>query len=196
MKTLKGFVIGAIVGGALMLAGSSLADSIRQYMLSDANYPVYVNNGVYLSEELPIMNYEGYTYIPMRAVGEVLGATVVWNDALHRAEITYGDPDPTANNAFRKVKASGADGVYTITGEARVFEGTMNYAVSDGHSYLLEDFHTVAQGAPSWSPFTLNITVDEDDLPLNGTLTIELFEYSAEDGSRIHEVIVPLQSFE
>lgn len=178
-----------------MLAGSALADTIRQYTLTDANYPVYVNNSAYVSIDLPILNYEGYTYIPMRAVGEVLGANVHWNDELHRAEISYGEPDPTANNAFRKVKATGSDGVYTVTGEARVFEATMNYAVSDGHSYLMEDFHTLSLGAPSWAAFTLNIVVEEEDLPLNGTLTIELFEYSANDGSRINEVIVPLQSF-
>jgi hypothetical protein len=100
------------------------------------------------------------------------------------------------NKAFRNVKVTGSMGKYTITGEARVFEATMNYAVSDGHNYLVEDFITVDMGAPEWSPFTLEINIPKEKLPVNGTLMLELFEYSAEDGSVINSFNIPLESFQ
>ncbi|MHA0857983.1 DUF3221 domain-containing protein [Paenibacillus sp. CMAA1364] len=100
------------------------------------------------------------------------------------------------NNAFRNVKATGSKGKYTITGEGRVFEATMNYAVSDGHNYLLENFMTLDMGAPEWSAFTLEIQISEHMLPTNGTLMLELFELSAKDGSVIHLLAIPLESFQ
>ncbi|AOZ91032.1 DUF3221 domain-containing protein [Paenibacillus crassostreae] len=99
------------------------------------------------------------------------------------------------NKAFRNIKVTGLKGKYTITGEGRVFEVTMNYAVSDGHNYLVEDFLTLDMGAPEWSAFTLDIQIPEEKLPLNGTLILELFEYSAEDGSVINLFSIPLESF-
>jgi hypothetical protein len=100
------------------------------------------------------------------------------------------------NKAFRNIKITGSKGKYTITGEARVFEATMNYAVSDGHNYLVEDFLTLDMGAPEWSAFTLDINIPEEKLPVNGTLILEIFEYSAEDGSVINSLNIPLESFQ
>lgn len=99
------------------------------------------------------------------------------------------------NKAFRNIKTTGLKGKYTITGEGRVFEATMNYAVSDGHNYLVEDFLTLDMGAPQWSAFTLDIHIPEEKLPHNGTLILELFEYSAEDGSVSNSLNIPLESF-
>jgi hypothetical protein len=103
---------------------------------------------------------------------------------------------PLENSAFRNLEASGSNGQYIVTGEARVFEATMNYAVSDGHYYLLEDFHTLNEGAPEWSAFSLDIQIPEEDLPGNGTLMVEVFEYSAKDGSIVNLLSLKLESFE
>lgn len=189
MKTFRGFTAGLLVGGLLMFSVPTFAAVVKQYILTEPTYPVYVNDTVYKSEEYPILNYEGHTYLPMRAMGDVLGVPAIWNEERHQVEMR------TENVAFRNVVAAGRNGDYTIKGQARVFEATMSYAVSDGHSYLLEGFHTLNEGAPAWSAFTLDIEVPQEQLPVNGTLTIEIFEYSAKDGSRINTVIVPLESF-
>ena len=76
------------------------------------------------------------------------------------------------NNAFRKVMASGSGVIYIVSGEARVFEAVINYAVSDGHNYLLEEFHQLKEGAPVWSAFSLKIEIPKDKLPVNGTLVL------------------------
>lgn len=195
MKGWKGFAVGLLVGGTLMFSISSMAATVKQYILGEPTYPVYVQGLPYESPDLPIMNYEGNTYIPMKAVGDMLGASVTWNDQEKRAEIVYGATDPKENNAFRSIQITGSKGKYTVTGEARVFEAVMNYAVTDGHRYLLKKTHNLKEGAPVWSPFTLNIELPASQLPANGTLTIEIFEYSAKDGSQANLIILPLESF-
>jgi len=195
VKKAKGFIVGLIAGCMLMFTMTTFAATVKQYILTKAAYPVFVNGLEYQSEDLPMLNYQGSTYIPMRAVGDMLGATVEWNAELGRAEIHYIPANHEENTAFRNIKISGSDGVYKVTGEARVFEAVMQYAVSDGHSYLLEKSHTLQKGAPAWSAFTLNISIPKEKLPVNGTLTIELFEYSAKDGSPVNVLIKPLESF-
>jgi hypothetical protein len=99
------------------------------------------------------------------------------------------------NNAFRQIKVVGENGEYIITGEARVYEAVFHYAVTEGHFYYIEEWMTVDEGGPSWSPFTIEISIAEDDLPVNGTVSLELFEESAKDSSRVNRLNVPLETF-
>lgn len=99
------------------------------------------------------------------------------------------------NAAFREVATTVTAGAYMITGEARVYEATMQYAVWNGEAYILEDFVTVSDGAPEWVDFTLEIQIPEEQWPAEGKLSVELFEYSAEDGQRINVIRVPLERF-
>jgi len=195
MKSYRMFAAGLLAGGMLMYAIPAVGSAVQTYVLTKADYPVVVNGSPVGGAELPILNYEGSTYIPMRAVGEILGAEVSWNDAWKRAEIRYGEGAAVQNAAFRKLEVTGQNGAYTVTGEARVFEAVMQYAVSDGHRYLIEEFRTLQEGAPAWSAFTLKLDIPAEELPVNGTLTLELFEYSAKDGEITNLLIIPLETF-
>ena len=194
MKSFKGFMIGLLMGGLLMTALPTMAATKQTYTLTDASYPVFVNGSAYTDTELPVLNYNGRTYVPLRAVGELLGAGVVWDDINRRVDIRT-DSAPNCNSAFCNVKVSGSGGHYTVTGEGRVFEAVMAYAVEDGHNYLLEELYTLDAGAPAWSPFELDIVIPPEKLPQNGTLILELFEHSAKDGSKINTLIIPLETF-
>jgi uncharacterized protein YceK len=97
------------------------------------------------------------------------------------------------NKAFRNLKVEGKLGQYTVTGEARVFEAVFGYSVSDGHQYYIEEFKQLDGGAPNWSPFTLEISISEDQLPVNGTVMLELYEESAKDGSKVNQLFIPLE---
>lgn len=174
---------------------SMAATQKTTYTLTEATYPVEVNGAAYVDSELPILNYKGNTYVPLRSVGDLLGASVAWDDVQRRVVIQSNGEQTLCNVAFCNVKVSGSGGAYTVTGEARVFEAVMNYAVEDGHQYLLEDFHMLGEGAPSWSPFSLELEIPSDQLPHNGTLMLELFEYSAKDGSKINVLSLPLETF-
>jgi hypothetical protein len=160
--------------------------------LVNARYPIIVNENLY-EGDLPILNYEGFTYVPLRAMSDLLNTHILWNEALRQVEITHGEP--LQNQAFCNIKVSGFQGNYTVTGEARVFEATVQYEVEDGHFILQEGFVTASEGAPGWGTFTINISIPKENLPNNGMLTLFLFEESANDGSRLHELPVPLELF-
>jgi hypothetical protein len=100
MASFRSFVIGLSAGCILMFTVPSFAETVKQYILVKPAYPIYVNGLVYESSDLPVLNYEGNTYVPMKAVGELLGASVTWNNELKRAEIRYGTEVSEANAAF------------------------------------------------------------------------------------------------
>ncbi|MDN4592372.1 Gmad2 immunoglobulin-like domain-containing protein [Polycladomyces subterraneus] len=105
-------------------------------------------------------------------------------------------PEPKLENtAFRQLRVVGGEGTYRVTGEARVFEGVFNYAVTDGHRYLTRGRVQAENGAPSWAPFTLEISIPRDQLPSNGTLILELYKESSKNGSRLHQKEIVLEEF-
>lgn len=103
---------------------------------------------------------------------------------------------PSSEEAFRNVEVTGKDGQYTVKGEARVYEGQVEYMVEDGHMVLVEKSSVQAsQGAPNWGTFEFNINIEKDKLPGNGTLTLTLFTTSPKDGSMINLTYIPLETF-
>lgn len=99
------------------------------------------------------------------------------------------------NNSFRNIHFTGKDGMYKVSGEARVFEAAFAYIVSDGHTVFVEKHDQTSEGAPAWARFSFTINIPEEDLPINGTLMLELFYYSPKDGERTDILAVPLQTF-
>ncbi len=189
-KTIKGLILGIVIGAVLMFPVSSFASSITEFILVNAQYPIIVNDNLY-EGELPILNYEGSTYVPLRTMSELLDVNIFWNETLRQVEITHGDP--TENQAFRNITVSGSQGTYVVTGEARVFEANFQYEVEDGHYIFLEGSANASEGGPDWGTFTININIPEGDLPEYGTLMLILFEESADDGSRVNELPVVLE---
>lgn len=105
--------------------------------------------------------------------------------AADEADESYG------NDAFQKVtvRKTGED-TYEVKGQAKVFEAVFRYVVEDGHNELTEGSVQTSAGAPEWGDFTQTIQVKKAEP--NSTLLLILFEESAKDGSRQHELIIPL----
>ena len=78
-----------------------------------------------------------------------------------------------------------------VKGLARVYEGTVLYELEDGHNILNEGFTTATEGAPGWGEFEIIIKLDEKIA--NDSASVILYEESAEDGSRINELIIPVK---
>ncbi|MCD5324716.1 MULTISPECIES: BsuPI-related putative proteinase inhibitor [Pontibacillus] len=103
---------------------------------------------------------------------------------------------PSEDQVFRNVKVEGENGQYTVTGEARVFEGSFMYNVEDGHRVLVPDTAVqTSQGAPNWGEFEFTVEISKDNLPSNGTLTLMMYEVSAKDGSVTNQKFVKLETF-
>jgi hypothetical protein len=79
VKTLKKIII-FIAGAIFGLLTFTTAKAISEYLCSVVEYPVYINGVEYSNESLPLLNYEGNTYAPMRAFLESAGLAVVWDD--------------------------------------------------------------------------------------------------------------------
>lgn len=96
-----------------------------------------------------------------------------------------------SNERFKEVSVTktGND-TYRVTGKAQVFEATFSWVVEDGHNELKQGHEMTDAGAPEFGNFSFAVKVGKAEP--NTTLHLILFEASAKDGSRQHELAVPL----
>ncbi|MBK6263959.1 Gmad2 immunoglobulin-like domain-containing protein [Marivirga sp. S37H4] len=79
---------------------------------------------------------------------------------------------------------------FTIEGKAQIFEANFGWVVEDGHDELQKGHEMTDAGAPEWGDF--KFTIDVKKKRENSSLHLILFESSAKDGSRQHELFIPL----
>lgn len=90
-KTLvAGFTAGTVLSAALTAAAVT-------YTAQPASFKVLVNGEEFTSDP-PALVVEGKTYLPLRAVGDALGVSVVWNDELGQAEVGEAPSPVTVSN--------------------------------------------------------------------------------------------------
>ncbi|MDB5195798.1 MAG: sporulation protein [Flaviaesturariibacter sp.] len=95
-----------------------------------------------------------------------------------------------SNAAFKEVKIQKIDAThYRVTGKGRLFEAAFSWVVEDGHNELLNGHQTASAGAPEWGSFDFTFELARK---ANTTPHLILLEYSAKDGSRQHELPIPL----
>lgn len=77
-----------------------------------------------------------------------------------------------------------------IAGRARVFEATFNVEIEDGHDVLARRTVTATEGGPGWGSFDIDLPFSS---PTNPAGAIIFVTYSAADGSRREELILPVR---
>jgi hypothetical protein len=95
---MKKLIAGIIIGCALTASTSVFANTIKEYILTRVDYPIVVKGKEYKNSDLPALNYQGNTYVPLKALGDVLGADVKWNQELSIVEIG-ANTMPTSESA-------------------------------------------------------------------------------------------------
>lgn len=96
-----------------------------------------------------------------------------------------------SNERFRNVTVEKVDGdTFRVKGEGQIFEASFSWIVEDGHNELKEGHEMTDAGAPEWGKF--DFTLDVAKNRKNSTLTLILFETSANDGSRQHELLITI----
>ena len=93
------------------------------------------------------------------------------------------------NEAFAEVTVLKTGDQVVVKGKARVFEGVFQYAVIAGTEILLQN-HYQTDGAPAWGDFEITI---EKELLTKEDVSMELFVYSAKDGSKTDILTIPLK---
>lgn len=88
---------------------------------------------------------------------------------------------PGESTAFRKVKVSGTQGIYSIEGKASPKLGHFYYSVEDGHNQLISETKVESdQESQGWRAFSVKIAIPKESLPKNGTLILTLYERTSE----------------
>lgn len=96
-----------------------------------------------------------------------------------------------ANERFKNVKLEQLDkNSFRVTGKAQIFEARFGWVIEDGHRQLAEGFVSADAGAPAWGNFAFTFRAPAKST--NSTQHLILFESSAKDGSRQHELPIPL----
>lgn len=83
---MKKFISGVLVGAILCLFVGVYAADINQFVAARATFPVLVNGKTFVTDK-PIVVISGSTYMPLKAIGDVLGVKVLWNSVLSRVEV-------------------------------------------------------------------------------------------------------------
>ena len=113
-------------------------------------------------------------------------------EAATQPEVEKQTPKIFSNKRFRNVSVEkiGAN-KFRIKGQGQIFEANFNWSIEDGHEELQKGFQMTDAGAPEWGKFDFTINVQKKRE--NSTLTLVLFESSAKDGSRQHELPIILE---
>ena len=100
-------------------------------------------------------------------------------------------PKQYSNERFKEVTVERInESNFRVRGKGQIFEANFNWIIEDGHDELKTGFQTTDAGAPEWGNFDFTITVEKKRE--NSKLTLVLFESSAKDGSRQHELPIVL----
>ena len=96
----------------------------QKYEAIEASFPIIIDGEEWHTDK-PVVVIAGSTYLPLRAIGEVLGTAVNWNEGLRRVEIGDGkkisntiyDYIAVFSEGFAVVEKSGKYGYINTNGE-------------------------------------------------------------------------------
>ena len=112
---------------------------------------------------------------------EEVETTIVEKPSVILPQKTY------ANERFKDVTVEKTgDHKFLIKGKGQIFEANFNWVVADGLEELKTGYTTTDAGAPAWGDFSF--TIDAPKKRANSTLHLIIFELSAKDGTRQHEL--------
>ena len=129
----------------IFLIASTVTAYATDYTLKSVTYPINVN-GVNLTVEP--LNYNGTTYLPIRAISEAVGVPIEWNNATRSVEITTLDVDKLKEScvmiyAYNEKAGMQGSGVYVdydqVLTANHVVDGKPNVKTSDGDILTIED---------------------------------------------------------
>lgn len=128
-----------------LIIASTMTVSGAVYTLVSASYPINVNG---VKQAVQPLNYNGSTYLPLRAISEAVGVPIEWNNTTRSVEITTLDIEALkkacvmiyADDGKTQVQGSGVfidyDQVLTAN---HVIENRPNIKTSQGLKLTIED---------------------------------------------------------
>lgn len=176
LKPLRLFLLSTSVAIGISTCIPTFA-TIQEFILQKITYPILVDGEEYTNDELPILNYNNRTYLPLSTIGEMLDSKIVWNNELKRVEIgempveTIFTSTPTPQD---------------VVFSEEIYGGRPSYAIYNGTKYYYIKFFKLLIAERSyelhWQPSEfLNGYITEDgyvtklyEIQKNEAITIRL----------------------
>lgn len=92
---LKKFILGFLCATLLLGAPKAIA-SVQDIIVQKANFDVLIDGQAY-DGDLPVLNYGGNTYIPLRTFADMIGSAVKWDGENVQVKTPFDTP---VNNSF------------------------------------------------------------------------------------------------
>lgn len=87
---MKNLLIGILIG-IILFNLTPVKAMIPDYILKKVDYKIIINGKLYKDENLPILNYEGHTYAPLKSILSAAELNINWNEELKQAEVNGSD---------------------------------------------------------------------------------------------------------
>jgi hypothetical protein len=135
---MKKFLMGLIIGAAIMLTGSIYADEGMQKVEAylRPTLPIILNGQAVTLESSPVM-YDGSTYLKLRDVAALTGLKVNWNDATQTVELGKNEGGSTVSVVPQPNYDTSSNRSYDIPTSGDVIPHEIG-ALSDSEMTLLE----------------------------------------------------------
>lgn len=102
---------------------------------------------------------------------------------------------PTKKDVFKEIKVTGQQGKYEVKGFARTQIGELFYTVEDGHNeYISEQRVELDKSGSEWKEFKIDIKLNQNVLPKNATLILNLY-LKSKNGDLLNTYAVVLERF-
>jgi hypothetical protein len=161
---MKKLVSGLVIGGILATCPLTYAET-TSWIADMATFKVMVRGTEFISEN-PAVAVEGRTYLPLRAMGDVLGVSVEWNDELKQAEVDMAEKAPSTNSTIAptkptKTRWTATKATFKVMVRGKEFISENPPLVLDGRTYLpLRALGEVLGVSVEWNPELKQAEVD------------------------------------
>lgn len=137
-------------------------------------------------DEKPFQEGETYTItgklLPIEVNGKKAAANLFTETLSYEAD---GRVDGAEETLDVEVEKQGRGGTYTLSGEAVPGVEQAYYAVSDGHTMLVEE--TAFDISKPWE---ISIRIPKDQLPANGTVILEMYAKKKDSKTVVRKLVV------
>lgn len=103
----KQLIVGILIG-VFVTSAVVFADEIRTFVATEAQFPVLVD-GAPVQLDMPVVVIEGRTYLPLRAMGDVLNIFVDWDATNSQVIIDNGKLDENGADKMQGKYIPGED---------------------------------------------------------------------------------------